>query len=116
MTKSKSPFLTAAPGLKLTCSRNPETRARRSTDWKGSVVPVYSRYRVTGRCTGCATVTSGGSGGTNALVLGLQPHASHRAAMAVTVSAERVALRRGERGSVLRAMRRLLLRGRRWLW
>src|SRR5262249_47252454 len=66
------------------CSRKPETRARRSTDSNGSVVPVYSRYCVTGFSTGLATVTSGGGGGTNALTLGLQPAMNVTAAVAVT--------------------------------
>src|SRR5262245_60863328 len=72
MTNSRSSFLTDAPGLKFTCSRNPATRARSSTSSYGSVVPVYSRYLVTGLWTGCATVTSAGGGGAYAFVFGLQ--------------------------------------------
>src|SRR2546421_11894396 len=73
MTNSNSPFLTDAPGLKFTCSKNPATRARRSTDRNASVVPVVSTYCVTRRSTGCATVTAGGGGGANELDLRSQP-------------------------------------------
>jgi len=45
--------------------RKPCTRATRSTFLIGAVLPVVSRYRVTDRCTGNATSTFGGGGGTN---------------------------------------------------
>src|SRR2546423_5337240 len=89
MTKSRSPFLTAAPGLKLTWSRNPVTRARSSTASYASVVPVYSRYRVTGFWMGCATVTSGGWGGTNALTFCLHPPANAIKAQAIAAAPRR---------------------------
>src|SRR5262245_32824428 len=44
--------------------RKPCTRAKRSTLWIGAVLPVASRYRVMLRCTGGATSTLAGGGGT----------------------------------------------------
>src|SRR5262245_360708 len=94
MTKSRSPFLTLDPGLKLYCSRKPGTRARRSTDSYGSVVPVYSRYCVTWRWKGLATVTSAGGGGANALTRALQPPTGRSAAIATIEPTARIRSRR----------------------